>query len=118
MAIYFLKKPLAAGKRGILGRGTTQDLSFLAPEVLARLERRGAIRRVQPGPPLVELAGWKTRAGKLAKAGIETIEDFLAAPDEVIKKVLRLKKVDSIERMREQLRAWSGSPDTASPKKK
>lgn len=86
MSIYRALNNLSnVAKRGELTR-----LSHLTPEQIAKLERVGAVAPIAT-PPLSELPEWAIRAGKLAKAGISTAEQFLEADVEAITKVLRVK---------------------------
>jgi hypothetical protein len=63
----------------------------LAAGVIARLEGRGAISRVN-APPLGEIPGWTERAGKLLPHGIVDIEQFVEHDDAKLAKLLDVKE--------------------------
>lgn len=104
MPLYQVLKRL--DRRGrIIPRESRSRLRGIEPEAIEILERVGAIREIA-SPPLAVLAGWKSRAGKLTKIGIETAEQFLEGNDAVIMKCLRVRSV-TLERWRAQIREWS-----------
>jgi hypothetical protein len=104
MPTYRVLKQLDRGGR-IIPRDSRSRLNGLPPEAIKALEQVGAIREIS-SPPLATLAGWKSRAGRLAKIGIETAEQFLEGDAGAIVKCLRVKP-PTLERWRAQIREWS-----------
>lgn len=86
MAIYRALNTLS----GVCQRGDLTRLTHLTPEQIAKLERVGAVAPIS-SPPLAVLPEWAIRAGKLAKAGIVTVEQLLEAEAESVAKTLRVK---------------------------
>jgi hypothetical protein len=84
--------------------GQLTRLEHLTPEQIAKLEQVGAVARVA-APPLSELPDWASRAGKLAKAGIQDAEQFLDAEIPVISRALHVK-AETAARYQDEVKAW------------
>lgn len=69
--------------RLFIKQGSLFDGKILMSESIAILEMQEHISRVR-FPPLGVLPGWKSRAAKLEKAGIETADQFLETEPEAI----------------------------------
>lgn len=76
--------------KGIITKGSVFMGEVISPAALEVLVERGLVAKVS-APPLAILPGWKGRAGKLAKKGIETVEDLVKAEPGVIEAVLHIK---------------------------
>jgi len=61
-----------------LAKGSIDSLQGVGRGVLAVLEERGVISRVQ-APPLEVIPGWKERAEELSTLGVEDVDDLLEA---------------------------------------
>jgi hypothetical protein len=75
-----------------------------AQETIDRLVEVGALARISP-PPLSELPGWKTRAGKLASHDILDAGQFLEAEEAMLTKALRCR-IDTVQRLKEEVARW------------
>lgn len=102
--LYRAKMLMKKGQR-FIARGELTDLGWLDETGKQRLIDIGAVR-VEMSPPLAELAGWQTRAKKLAPLGILTIADFLFVPTADLAPALRVK-TQTILGWQDQLREWS-----------
>ena len=83
--IYRVTDDLAKGAT-IIPKGTVANLEKdygIAPRVLAILESKRAIERVNT-PPLEIPEGWRYRATRLRRAGITTVEELLEADVETL----------------------------------
>ena len=76
---------------GVAQRGELTTLGHLNEEQIAKLIRVGAVAPIS-APPLSELPGWASRAGKLAKIDILDVEQLAEADLKVIGKALRVKE--------------------------
>jgi hypothetical protein len=86
--IYRVMKPLSTGHiQGEVIKGTR----FKTQDIVDALVRVGAILEIS-GPPLIELPGWKLRATKLNKLGVNTVNDFLAGGMGTLAKQLDYKE--------------------------
>lgn len=86
---------------GVCQRGDLTTLAHLTPEKVALLVSRGAVAPVA-APPLAALPGWTSRAGKLAKVGIEDAVQFVQGDPALLARVLHVK-AETIDRYRESL---------------
>lgn len=105
---YLVLRTLSRGEGKIIPVGSKTDLAWLSEAKRQKLVEVGAVRPVE-SPPLIELAGWGRRGERLAPLGIETLEDFLAADVQTIRRRLRVKTA-TVEKWREQLIAWNNAP--------
>jgi hypothetical protein len=104
---YITLKPL--DKHGeVIPVQTMTRLDWLNPAQRDRLVQVRAVREVQ-SPPLAELAGWVTRAGKLDAIGIVTLEQFIDGETKEIAKCLG-QKAATVEKWKEELSAWFTQP--------
>lgn len=108
MATYLVLKRLLR-KRLLIEPGSRSRLEWLTEEGRAVLVERRAVRELA-SPPLGELAGWQSRAKKLAGIKIETADDFLEADPVEIRRCLRVK-AETVEKYQVQLRAWVTSDE-------
>lgn len=106
MTVYVAVRLLDAGARGYIQPGSCTRLEWLVPEQIERMLRRGVVRRVET-PPLSDLAGWKTRAARLAQLDppVVTMDDFLDADDGWLAECLRVRP-ETIARYAQELQAW------------
>lgn len=103
MPIYRVLRPLSGQSDGqIIERGSLSDLAHLSPTSVDKLLSRGLIVRVA-SPPLTEIPGWKVLAHKLAKAGIETVEQFLETQEDALAVTLKRPEGQIVE-MKQSLR--------------
>lgn len=85
----------------IIPRGTISALAQLRPASIEAHLRYKQVALVY-GPPLDALPGWKTRARKLARHSVITVEDFLLAEDEQLGEWLGVKQA-TIDRYKREL---------------
>lgn len=103
MALYRVDSTLSRGEK-IIRPGSVSRLQWMEPGGIEILERLGKIHKIRT-PPLAALAGWQTRANRLARVSINTIDDFLDADPDTIRTALRVKK-ETVEKYRSELLAW------------
>lgn len=102
--MYRAKMLLVKGAR-FIEKGELTDLRWLNAAGKQRLIQVGAVREVM-SPPLAELAGWQTRAKRLAPLGVKTMADFLFLPADKLGAALRVKEKTALG-WQDQLREWS-----------
>lgn len=108
MAMYQVVNHLSLknGKK-IIPAGTRSTLDEVKPEYKKSLLRTGAIREIS-SPPLVTLAGWKTRAERLRSHDVVTLQEFLEADESDLSRWLRVRH-STIRRYKNQLEKWNES---------
>lgn len=74
------------------------------PETIDKLIEVGSLARVSP-PPLTELPGWKTRAGKLVSHDILDAGQFLEAEEAKLARALR-NRPETIRRLKAEVIRW------------
>jgi hypothetical protein len=97
---------LKNGER-IIKAGTRSPLEEVTPKYISALLRTGAIREVA-SPPLATLAGWKTRALRLAKHDVVTLQEFLETDETDLARWLRVRPA-TVRRYKKQLEDWNES---------
>lgn len=85
-------------------RGDITALAHLTAAQIDKLFQVGAIAPVS-APPLAELPGWSTRAGKLRKVDIQDADQLVEADVGVVAQALRVK-VETAMRYQEEVRAF------------
>jgi hypothetical protein len=105
---YLVLRTLSRGPGKTIPVGSRTDLAWLSEAKRQKLVDVGAVRPVE-SPPLAELAGWQRRSERLAPLGIKTLEDFLAADVETIRRHLRVQS-RTVKKWREQLIEWNNAP--------
>ena len=101
MPIFRVLKPLSKGFHRVIPAGSVIDINWLEDEQLARLVAVGAVAKIQT-PPLAKFPGWKTRAARLSRAGVNGVETFLEADNEWLAERLKLKP-STVERWKNEL---------------
>ena len=76
---------------------------------LARLVAVGALAKAK-APPLTELPGWQTRAEKLRRVGIETVEDLLGMDPQRGTKLFGHKRDSTFIKWIEEAKSWLLTP--------
>ena len=107
MALYRIVKKLHVGKGHYLEPGSWSRLEWLDGEGITRLERVGAVGRVNP-PPLIALPGWQRRARKVKEVTggkIENAEQFLEADSKKLAELVRVKET-TIEKWKKEVLGW------------
>ena len=99
MKLYRVLRDLSSGER----KGDIVDGGLF--KHLDALLKANALSPVSY-PPLSELPGWTTRAEVVSSLGIITIEDFINAEDEALRKAFNHKTQRTIAKWRDELRAW------------
>jgi hypothetical protein len=109
--LYRVLRALDAGsKRGIIqaadehGRQVITDLEWLNRKQRKALVNCGAVAPVAP-PPLNVLPGWRLRAGKLVKFGIETAVDLLETDAEWLANCLGYR-ASTVKRWQREVREY------------
>lgn len=109
MALYRALHNLSKNEKTIPA-GTILAFQWLNETQIGKLIAVGAIAPVG-APPLVALPGWKTRATKCGKLGLETAEQFLEADTAHLADVLHLKP-ETVERWKVEVLGWLTVPET------
>lgn len=104
MTLYMLNSTLGKGSK-VFEVGSYSHLEWMSEKNIQILIDLGKVRQVRT-PPLVELAGWKTRGATLKKHGVHTIEDFLECDLEIISKFVR-RTHTTVKKWRLELENWA-----------
>lgn len=104
MALYRVIRSLVGPDHDRIEKGTVLSIHWGRGRINA-LITVGAISRVS-SPPLSELPDWKTRAGKLAKIGIITAEDFIEGDSSISRKCLGIRSSGEVQHLKEQVLKW------------
>lgn len=99
--IYRVLKPLSTGHKV----GDLSDGNEFKDEIIDILLNVNAISPIQ-SPPLSEIPGWRTRAEKLEKIGVITVQDFLEADPNMIKDLFNYKTLYSTRKWMDELKTW------------
>lgn len=108
MATYRANRDMRSSSRGLIRAGTRTRLDWLNADEIRALLMRGLITE-EKSPDLSELAGWKTRATRLAGIDVVTIEDLLEADPEEVAEHMHVKE-ETVERWIDELRSWQDVP--------
>jgi len=108
MAMYRATRLIKSASRGMIQPGQRTRLEWLPPDDIATLLRKGIVRQ-EESPDLADLAGWKTRAARLERLQIKTIDEFLEADPDWLAGELHVKQ-DTIKTWCEQLKTWMTAP--------
>lgn len=110
MPMYRVLRDLS-GKNGerIAQLGQLSSLPSVKPGSISVLLQVGAIAEVQP-PPLSILPGWATRAKRLEALGIITVNDFVDAETDTLRRMFRASAL-TIEGWKEEAKNWLAAPD-------
>lgn len=76
---------------------------------LGKLVAAGALVKAKT-PPLTELPGWATRAGKLRGVGIVTIEDLLDMDPQEGTRLFKHKRASTFIKWVEEAKSWLLTP--------
>ena len=76
---------------------------------LGKLVTAGALAKART-PPLTELPGWTTRAEKLRRIGIVTVEDLLGMDPQRGTELLRHKRTSTFIKWVEEAKSWLLTP--------
>lgn len=107
MALYRALHNLSKNEKTIPA-GTILAFQWLNEAQIDKLISVGAIAPIGT-PPLVALPGWKARATKCGKWGIETAEQFLEGDTAHLSDVLHLKP-ETVERWKTEVLGWLTVP--------
>lgn len=102
--LYRVRRPIAY-KDEIIPVGALHRLEKIPPEGIKRMrDIRQSICEVKP-PPLMALPGWKTRADKLARAGIMDAVQFLGVEPVAAADYMGVKPL-TIDRWKREVMEW------------
>lgn len=107
IALYRAVQKLSWGGRTVL-RGTVFRATALPAASVARLVATGGIAPVST-PPLALVPGWRTRAARLAKEGIDSVEGVLGTGAVALAACFRVR-VPTAERWLRELEEYFVSP--------
>lgn len=99
----------------IVHSGTADTLEKLPASTIEILIERGVIRRLQ-APPLRALPGWKTRADRLGKLGVITVDDLNAASSSKIASSMRVTS-ETVEKWKAEATGYMLEPASAERKR-
>ena len=107
--MYRALSNLEIGGGKLIRLGTIFSGDLLGKDTLKKLIELGHVSRVS-APPLEIFPEWKSRAKKLAKVGIFTVEDFVSAGDDLIREALKIG-TNKVQEMKQDALANLEAPD-------